>query len=394
MRIGRIHTRENALADISHVVAVGVFEEDQVRGLSDQDSTVPELKACGVMEFVSEGLDLVSLAVVVCIFQDDEFVIHFILGFPVRIARPDGDEESSFGVERHLHRIGHFREHGFIGKQVDLEVGRHLHLGDGVLTVQVRVGTAGQWAGLVGDHGNKVRRVGVVHLHVATLSHSPDAFVAIGGHDVENFHLAVHHHSVGLSVHELEVGTATVNGVSISGSVAVVPEVILVQNRGPNLFKLVRAGFFDRTKEAFFDHFSQLAIAFCGWVDAVDGQRLGGLGEKFAGGAEQVHVLSIVCRCNFFHCIGIHLQTRIMCRAIRKVRILGVFKRNGREDDNTRGRFAIVLLALPVLDLRGQIGLELLQTGFASVGFVVAKESENYVGFDAFQPCIRRAEIG
>ena len=122
VRVGRIEAGEDSLADVGLVVAVGVLQEHQVGRLGDQDAAVGELEAGRAMQAVGEDDPLVGLAVAVGVFEDQELVVHFLLGLPVRVGRPAGDPEAALGVERHLHRLGQLGKLLLGGEQVDLEV--------------------------------------------------------------------------------------------------------------------------------------------------------------------------------------------------------------------------------------------------------------------------------
>ena len=121
------------------VVAVGVLEEHEVGGLGDEHAAVAELEAGRAVQVVGEDGHLVGLAVAVGVFEDQELVVHLLLGLPVRIGRPDGDPEPALGVERHLHRLGQLGELLLRGEQVDLHPLGDGHLVDRLLAVEEEV---------------------------------------------------------------------------------------------------------------------------------------------------------------------------------------------------------------------------------------------------------------
>ena len=59
---------------------------------------------------IGENRALVGLAIPIRVFQDKELVIHFVLGFPVRIGRPYGHPEAALRVKGHLDRLGEIGE--------------------------------------------------------------------------------------------------------------------------------------------------------------------------------------------------------------------------------------------------------------------------------------------
>ena len=232
--------REHALADVGLVVAVGVLEEHQVGRLGDQDAAVGELEAGRAVQAVGEDGPLVGLAVAVGVLEDQELVVHLLLGLPVRIGRPDGDPEPALGVERHLHRLGQFGELLLRGEQVDLHALGDGHLADRLLAVEEDVLAVGPGAGLVGLDGDERRRVRVVDHQVLALSDGPDPLVAVGGHDVEDFHLALGDHAVGLAADEPQVGPAAVDRVAVDRAVAVEPVEVLVEDGLADLLQCSR----------------------------------------------------------------------------------------------------------------------------------------------------------
>ena len=128
------------LADVGLVVAVGVLEEHQVGRLRQQDAAIDELEPGRAVQAVGEDGLLVGLAVAVGVLEDQELVVHLLLGLPVRVARPDRHPEPALGVERHLHRLGQVGELLLRGEQVDLHPLGDGHLGDGLLAAEEDVG--------------------------------------------------------------------------------------------------------------------------------------------------------------------------------------------------------------------------------------------------------------
>ena len=189
-------------------------------------------KPVGQCRSSAKTVMLVGLAVAVGVLEDQELVVHLLLGLPVRVGRPDGDPQPALGVERHLHRLGQLGELLLGGEQVDLQP-----LADGHLArspprrSRKRCSPFGPAPGLLVVDRDERRRVAVVDLEVAALRDRPDPLVAVGGHHVEDFHLALHDDAVGLAVDELQVGPAAVDRVAVDGAVAVEPVEVLVERR-------------------------------------------------------------------------------------------------------------------------------------------------------------------
>ena len=65
--------------------------------------------------------------------------------------------------------------------------------------------------------------------------------VAIGRHDVEHFHLALHDLAIGLIVDELQVGPAAEDRIAVGRAVALEPGEILVEDRLAQLLERASA---------------------------------------------------------------------------------------------------------------------------------------------------------
>ena len=83
---------------------------------------------------------------------------------------------------------------------------------------------------LVGDDRNEVGRVAIVDCQLFPLCRRPNDFVAVRRHYVENFHLALRHLAVGLSVGEFQVRAAAVNRIPVRRPIAFVPMEVLVED--------------------------------------------------------------------------------------------------------------------------------------------------------------------
>lgn len=112
---------EEFFADIGFVIAVGVFEEEGVWGLVDDDAAVGEGEASGDGEFFGEDDGFVGAAIVVGIFEDADAVAAFAFFFDViGVVDGFGDPESAAVVPCHTDR---FTDEGFGGEELDLEAG-------------------------------------------------------------------------------------------------------------------------------------------------------------------------------------------------------------------------------------------------------------------------------
>ena len=116
---------QHDLTDVGLVVAVGILEEDEVRGLSDDHAAVHEDEARRDVEMVGEDRELVGLAVAVGVFADLDAVIALLLVFlhAMRVIRGLADPEAAARVPRERDRL---HDVGFGSEEHQLHVGRHL----------------------------------------------------------------------------------------------------------------------------------------------------------------------------------------------------------------------------------------------------------------------------
>ena len=113
------------LTDVGLVVAVGVLEEDEVRGLGDDHAAVGEDEAGRDVELVGEDRELVGLAVAVGVFADLDGVVALLLVFhdAMRVVAGLGDPEAATGVPGERDRLHDVR---LRGEEHQLQVGGDL----------------------------------------------------------------------------------------------------------------------------------------------------------------------------------------------------------------------------------------------------------------------------
>ena len=179
VRVGRVKPLEQDSPHVGHIVAVGVFEEQQFGLTSDDHAAVPELEAERVLHLRKLG-DAIGDAVVVVVVEDHEGVVHRLERFPLRVRWPDSGPQSPLGVELHLHGVHKFLETCFVREQADLETLGDSHLLDGLFAADVVqiafLHGAGTFAAAadVRDHGHRHGHVAVVDRHFFARSGSPD----------------------------------------------------------------------------------------------------------------------------------------------------------------------------------------------------------------------------
>ncbi len=118
VRIGRVEPVQDQLADVGLVVAVGVFEEHHVRLGADIDAAVAKLDAGRQVQLVGEDRPLISLAVAVGVFEDQDFVVDRHTWNALRVRRHAAYPQSPAAVEGELHGLFQFGEFHFRSEQV------------------------------------------------------------------------------------------------------------------------------------------------------------------------------------------------------------------------------------------------------------------------------------
>ena len=142
--VGTGDALEHADLHVGLVVAVGVFEEPDLRRSGHQHATAPELETGHAVELVGKNHAAVSHAVAVIIGQAENPVGARLGGVPVGVGRPDRGEQAAVGVDGHLYRVDQLGELLLGGEQVDLHSLGHPHSLDCLAATEVGMSTAGQ----------------------------------------------------------------------------------------------------------------------------------------------------------------------------------------------------------------------------------------------------------
>ena len=130
VRVGGVETPDDPGFDVVAIVAVGVLQIEHVGPLRHDHALSPEFKPGWIVKIAGKCLHLVGAAVAVGVFQNQQLVVHSLVGTPVGIGWPGGHPQPSLGVKRHLHRIDQLREHRLVGDQLHLHSGVDGHLGN------------------------------------------------------------------------------------------------------------------------------------------------------------------------------------------------------------------------------------------------------------------------
>ena len=131
MGICGIQSVKDSLPNISAIVAIDVFEEEDVGGHRDKHATVPKFEPGGVVQSIGEGNAAIGNTVSVVIGEDQKFVIHRFQRIPVRICGPCRDPQPAVGIDCGLYGVDKVRKHFFGGEEVDFHAGVDRHFFDG-----------------------------------------------------------------------------------------------------------------------------------------------------------------------------------------------------------------------------------------------------------------------
>ena len=287
----------------------------------------------------------------------------------------------------------------------------HRHPLNRLFAIEEDVRTAGSRPWLVGDDRNERGRVVVVHLQIVSLGCCPDLAVAIGGHDVKHLHLALADLAVGLAVDEAQVGPAAVDGIAIHGAIAIEPVMVLLDHGLAQLFQRLQVVMHlgSRTEKSSIDDLRHRPIARFVQMDAVDCERLGRLAvddcSRVHGTDEAALAIKVRCRAkeideadlvgtgDVCHGIRAGLQVDVVLPAVRQVRIVKIFMRDGREENNAQGALAVIFLALRMFQELVQVRAKFCNCARAGKeGFVVAEEGKHHIGSSECQPVVGTAE--
>ena len=112
---------EGELLEVGNIVAVGVFEKEDIRGLANVASAVGEFDSGGEVESLREDGRLIGSAIVVGVFENDDLVVGGIARFELGVGPGAGNPEAAFGIPSHVDRVG---EHGIGGEEIGFVAGQ------------------------------------------------------------------------------------------------------------------------------------------------------------------------------------------------------------------------------------------------------------------------------
>ena len=389
--VGGVEAADDPLLDVVAVVAIGVFEIEHVRPLGDDHALPPELKAGWVVEVIGKSLHAIGAAVAVGVFQNQQLVVHRLVGTPVRIGRPDGHPQPARGVEGHLHRVDQLGKHRFVGHQLHPHARVDGHLADRLVAGEEGMLAACELTGLVGLHVDQVRQADLVDrgergLGVAQRGRGcPDATVAVGRLHVEVFQLALHDLVVGLAADKPQPGPAAVGGEAVGHTVAVEPVEVLVGDGQLQPSQRLLAPLRMPAEEGLVDDAGDHAVAGGVGMDAIHGQRLGLALVGLERGPHEIDTGHTLRAADLLHGGGVETDVLVVGRAVWVVTLGVVFGTemlvaDRCEEHQPRGRDAVVGLTESVIDEGGEVGLEGVEALGAGMGLIATEEGEDHIG--------------
>ena len=119
VRVGAGHALQHANFEIGLVVAVGVFEEPDLRRQRLPAHRRPRIQTPVML--LSSSANTMHSSATPSRSSSGKITQRVAAGLrwiPVRVGRPDRDPQAAVGIDRHLHRIDQLRE-TFLPKQTD-----------------------------------------------------------------------------------------------------------------------------------------------------------------------------------------------------------------------------------------------------------------------------------
>ena len=115
---------EEFFAVVGLAVAIGVFEEGEVRLVRDKDAAVAELEAERDGELVGPHAAFVRAVVTVGVFEDEDFILRCLAGHDLRVGGAGADPQAAFAIKTNLNGLHEeVWEVFFGGEEADFEAG-------------------------------------------------------------------------------------------------------------------------------------------------------------------------------------------------------------------------------------------------------------------------------
>ena len=414
---------QHALEHIRAIIAIRVFEKQQIRLPRHEHAALEKLEARRHMQPARENRRLVRAPVAVRVLEDHHLVIRpraprgvaVAQRLVLRIARHRHHPQPSARVERHLHRVGDLgklllrreairritrREletlHRLRARQIfDLARLRALarqplrrHALGRFLVHAVRAKKR--------LHRQRRRRVPIINLrrHRRALRHFPHARVAVRHHHVEHLPLALEHVRVRLlAVRELQLRPPAIGVEAVHRAIPMKPlRVLLVDLLAQRLGKFHHRP--RHTEQPLVQQSPHRAVPVGVQMHPIDRElHRAARREQLQRRREQIHERHLPRRRHLGHRCGVQFQVRVIFRAVGEIGITQIFVRDRRDEHHLRRALAAVVLLRRVREKTLHVRLEFPHARRPGERFVEPEERQHHRRLAVREMRVRRPEI-
>ena len=391
MGVVGVEAVEQNLGAVCPVVAVFVHQQHEIGLLREIDALRGELEADRQVEAIGEDLLAVRDAVTIGVLEDEQFVVGLgITRAPVRVARHHRDPEATAVVEGHLHGVGEIGKLLLRSEELELEALHHLQIRDHVAARPVAAAAHRAARFKVGWHRRQRVRAAVVHCEIPlpASGHVVDQLVA------QRRHLARLAHLVRIILRPVRLVALAVGVHAVDEVVVVVPEPILLFNRGVHERRICLAtGRRGRAVQAVGQQPGELLVTGLGGREAVQGERRTAGRIAAAGWLEEVDERQTVALRHAAHRGSVDGKARVLPPAVGQVsRRAQILEGNRGHEHEARGGPAIVGSAQGVPHEGVELGLKDGGALRAVEGLIEPEEGDHGVGLQVGQPLVGRGE--
>ena len=258
----------------------------------------------------------VRLAVVVGVFQDDQFVVGFgVAGFVVWITGHGGHPKPTFVVEGHLHRVGQVGKFCLGSKKFYFVPIRHFEFVQCIFAVEVFQAAIffGVKIGFdIWQTAGCFIRSGKV-CFFSLLCCQPNCLVANGRYLADFFDFG------GVVIGAKRCISATIHVYTVGDFVVVVPHPVFFHHHFSNQVA-IRFGFGRGIAKNFIaQQFGQLLIPCFIELSSIDGQWFSGVAVPLLGGSKGIDKLHLVLLGHCLHGIGVKQEVFVLFFPIRQI---------------------------------------------------------------------------
>ncbi len=109
---------EQYLALIRLAVAIGITQMHEIGTFRQVDATMPEGESGRHVQAIGKNGDLVGLAILILVFENEQFVVRRFTWLQLGISPRTKNPQPAFGIPSETNRVGD--PHGFVREEVDL----------------------------------------------------------------------------------------------------------------------------------------------------------------------------------------------------------------------------------------------------------------------------------